>query len=117
MIGMLMKWITLGIELAGIAIIVLGAVISFLWFIAGLLKKKGDVNCYHEFRANLGRSILLGLEFLVAADIISTVAIEPTLNSVAVLGVVVLIRTFLSFALEIEIEGSLPWRRAEKMGK
>lgn len=59
----------------------------------------------------MGRSILLGLEFLVAADIINTVAVDPTLESLVVLGGIVLIRTFLSFALEVEIEGRLPWRR------
>ena len=59
-----------------------------------------------------GRSILLGLEFLVAADIIRTVALQPSLQNVAVLGLIVLIRTFLSFSLEVEIDGRWPWRRA-----
>jgi uncharacterized membrane protein len=59
-----------------------------------------------------GRSILLGLEFLVAADIIRTVAVQPSLQNVAVLGLIVLIRTFLSFSLEVEIDGRWPWRRA-----
>jgi hypothetical protein len=59
-----------------------------------------------------GRSILLGLEFLVAADIIRTVAVQPSLENVAVLGLIVLIRTFLSFSLEVEIDGRWPWRRA-----
>ncbi len=58
-----------------------------------------------------GRTILLGLEFLVAADIIRTVAVEPSLENVAVLGLIVLIRTFLSFSPEVEIDGSLSWRR------
>ena len=62
-------------------------------------------------RSDLGRAILLGLEFLVAADIINTVAIEPTLESIAVLAAIVLVRTFLSFALEAEIEGHWPWQR------
>jgi uncharacterized membrane protein len=63
------------------------------------------------FRSNLGRAILLGLEFLVAADIINTVAVTPTLLSVAVLAGIVIIRTFLSFSLEVEIEGRWPWDR------
>jgi uncharacterized membrane protein len=63
------------------------------------------------FRTDLGRSILLGLEFLVAADIIATVALKPTLESLAVLAGIVLIRTFLSFSLEVEIEGRWPWQR------
>lgn len=68
---------------------------------------------FHALRSNLGRAILLGLELLVAADIINTVAVEPTVQSVLVLAGIVIIRTFLSFSLEIEIEGKLPWRRAE----
>ena len=63
------------------------------------------------FRSNLGRSILLGLEFLVAADIINTVAVEPTIQSLIVLAGIVLIRTFLSFSLEVEIEGRWPWQK------
>jgi uncharacterized membrane protein len=66
---------------------------------------------FQRYRADVGRSILLGLEFLVAADIINTVAIDPSLESLAVLAGIVLIRTFLSFALEVEIEGQLPWQR------
>ena len=62
-------------------------------------------------RSNFGRSILLGLEFLIAADIINTVAVRPTLQSVIVLGAIVLIRTFLSFSLELEIDGRWPWQR------
>lgn len=63
------------------------------------------------FRSNLGRSILLGLEFLVAADIINTVAVEPSVQSLIVLAGIVLIRTFLSFSLEVEITGRWPWQR------
>ncbi len=66
---------------------------------------------YECFRADLGRGILLGLEFLVAADIIGTVAVTPTFESLGVLAAIVLIRTFLSFSLEVEIEGRWPWRR------
>jgi uncharacterized membrane protein len=66
------------------------------------------------FRRMLGRAILTGLELLVAADIIRTVAIDPTLESVAVLGVIVLIRTFLSFSLEVEIDGRWPWQKKAK---
>jgi uncharacterized membrane protein len=67
---------------------------------------------YRVVRTVFGRSILLGLEFLVAADIIRTVAVQPSLQNVAVLGLIVLIRTFLSFSLEVEIDGRWPWRRA-----
>ena len=67
---------------------------------------------YRLFRQQLGRSILLGLELLVAADIIRTVAVTPTLSSVSVLALIVLIRTFLSFSLELEITGRWPWQKA-----
>lgn len=98
------------IELIGIAVLLIGGLIASLtflreWWSAGL----GD--SYQRYRANLGRAILLGLEILIAADIIGTVAVEPTFENLAVLGLIVLIRTFLSFALEIEISGRLPWRR------
>ena len=66
----------------------------------------------HQLKASLGKALLLGLEFLVAADIIRTVALEATLESVIVLGLLVLIRTFLSWALVVEIEGHWPWRQA-----
>jgi uncharacterized membrane protein len=68
-------------------------------------------DAYHELRADLGRAILLGLEFLVIADIIGTVAVEPTLQNLAVLAVIVAIRTLLSFALELEVSGKWPWQR------
>jgi uncharacterized membrane protein len=105
-------WIARLIEIAGIAIIVIGAVGSTAAYLRQRSAGLGDA-AYHNYRSNLGRAILLGLEFLVAADIIGTVAIEPSLNSLAVLAGIVLIRTFLSFSLEIEIEGRLPWRRGQ----
>lgn len=70
-----------------------------------------DEQAVGGFRSNLGEAILLGLEFLVAADIINTIAIEPTLQSLAVLAGIVIIRTFLSFSLEVEIKGRWPWQR------
>jgi len=99
------------VEIVGIAIILIGAGFALVRFAIGGRdgQKRDRVAC---FRLDLGRGILLGLEFLVAADIINTVAIEPTLNSVAVLAGIVLIRTFLSWSLEVEIEGRWPWQRA-----
>jgi uncharacterized membrane protein len=70
---------------------------------------------YDLFRRQLGRSILLGLEFLVAGDIINTVAVEPTIQNVLILGLIVLIRTFLSFALYVELEREIPWKKKEKL--
>ncbi len=101
------------IEYVGIAVIVAGAFGSLGLFGLRMLRRTADgETLVAGFRSNLGRSILLGLEFLVAADIINTVAIEPTLDSLAVLAGIVLIRTFLSFSLEGEIEGRWPWQQA-----
>ena len=94
------------------AIIVVGAMIATVAFLRGG-PVAGWAKAYRRYRADLGRGILLGLELLVAADIIGTVAVTPSLRSLAVLGLIVLIRTFLSFSLEVEIEGRLPRRVAE----
>jgi uncharacterized membrane protein len=96
------------IDATGVAVIVGGALVA-----ASLTLTKRGVpgSRYEDFRRQLGRSILLGLEFLVAADIIRTVAITPTPQSVAVLGGIVLIRTFLSFSLQLEMTGAWPWQR------
>jgi uncharacterized membrane protein len=86
---------------------------GFVWTLFHAFRRHGGGRFaeYRSVRRGLGRSILLGLEILVAADIIRTVAIEPTLESVAVLGGIVLIRTFLSFSLEVELNGAFPWMR------
>jgi len=96
------------IDAAGVATITLATLSASIRFLATLVRKEDG---YQRFRQDLGRGILLGLEFLVAGDIIRTVAVEPTLESVAVLGLVVLIRSFLSLALEVELQGTFPWRR------
>ena len=95
------------IDGAGVAAIVAGVVAAILVAIVRFRRQEPDV--YTQFRQWLGRSILLGLELLVAADIIRTVAAKPTLTNVAVLAAIVLIRTFLSFSLELEITGRWPW--------
>lgn len=97
------------IDASGVIAIVLGAIIASLYALVRLVRK--DPGVYRSYRSFLGRSILLGLELLVAADIIRTVAITPTLASVAVLAAIVLIRTFLSFSLELEITGRWPWQK------
>ena len=99
------------VEIAGVAIIVTGSFGSLAVFLAGIVRGADREALVGAFRSSLGRSILLGLEFLVAADIINTVGVEPTLASLAVLAGIVLIRTFLSFSLEVEIEGRWPWQR------
>ena len=102
--------VTRGIEIVGTAIIVIGAASALVRFMLLTLRRPAGEDAVAGFRSELGRAILLGLEFLVAADIINTVAVEPTLGSLAVLGGIVLIRTFLSFSLEVEIEGRWPWQ-------
>lgn len=99
------------VELSGIAIIALGAFGTLALFAKRFAVGADRDEAVADFRSSLGRAILLGLEFLVAADIINTVAVEPTLLSVAVLAGIILIRTFLSFSLEVEIEGRWPWDR------
>ncbi len=101
------------IELVGIAIIAAGAVINLAFFARRSFDASERGEALATLRSNFGRSILLGLEFLIAADIINTVAVTPTLQSVIVLGAIVLIRTFLSFSLELEIEGRWPWQRRD----
>ncbi|WP_197379105.1 DUF1622 domain-containing protein [Mycolicibacterium mengxianglii] len=100
------------IDGVGVAVIAIGALIA-AGFAVGRLRRK-DTETYSKFREQLGRSILLGLELLVAADIIRTVAITPTAQSVGVLAGIVLIRTFLSWSLELEITGRWPWQKKAK---
>jgi uncharacterized membrane protein len=110
-------WIELAgriIDAAGVAVVLVGAIAAAVFAVQRAVRRTGPV--YRPFRRFLGRSILLGLELLVAADIVRTVAVTPTLQSVAVLAGIVLIRTFLSFSLEVEIEGVPPWRRALTSG-
>lgn len=103
-------WIAHALELAGVAVILAGVLWAALRGGLRLLAEGPSEAAYSGVRADLGRGILIGLELLIAADIIGTVVIEPTLANLAVLGGIVLIRTFLSFALEAELRGHLPWR-------
>jgi uncharacterized membrane protein len=101
-----------GVDAAGITIILLGVMASSLQFLRRL---RGNIgSAYGLYRVGLERAILLGLEFLIAGDIIRTVATTPTLQSVGILGTIVVIRTFLSLALNLEVEGRLPWRSASE---
>lgn len=101
------------VEIVGTAIIVVGSFGALGIFLVRMATGAGSRDTLvAAFRSNLGRSILLGLEFLVAADIINTVAVEPTVQSLIVLAGIVLIRTFLSFSLEVEIEGRWPWQKS-----
>lgn len=107
-----MNDIARGVEVLGVATVVLGLAAALGGAGLKVLQGEGAEDVYSTVRTVFARSILLGLEFLVAADIIRTVAVQPSLENVAVLGLIVLIRTFLSFALEVEIEGRWPWKRA-----
>jgi len=105
----LMDWIGTAVDGIGVLLIVVGALIATWRFL--FRRQKGPTNSYSLYRQDLGRAILLGLEFLVAGDIIRTVVVSPTLDNVLVLGLIVLIRTFLSMALQLEVEGRWPWQR------
>ncbi len=96
------------IDAAGVAVIVIGAVVNT--GAAAVRLAHHETRTYRRFRQELGQTILLGLELLVAGDIIRTVAAVPTLTSVGVLAIIVLIRTFLSFSLEVELTGRWPWQ-------
>ncbi|MDB5671868.1 MAG: hypothetical protein JWO25_2827 [Alphaproteobacteria bacterium] len=102
------------LELAGVAIIIGGVMLAAGRFLWSGLRGAGWQAAYQACRSNLGRGILLGLELLVGADIISTITAPLTFESVALLGGIIAIRTFLSFSLETEIEGCWPWQRARK---
>ena len=99
------------VDLAGVAVIIVGAVLATLSTVRTLLRRTGKP-VYEPYRQQLGRCILLGLELLVAADIIRTVAVTPTFESLGVLALIVLIRTFLSYTLQLEVTGRLPWQQA-----
>jgi uncharacterized membrane protein len=99
------------IEMFAVAIIVIAIVHGTIRYLIRINQQVSDA--YQQLKAQLGKALLLGLEFLVAADIVRTVALEPNLQNVMILGLLVIIRTFLSWSLVVEIEGHWPWRKAE----
>jgi uncharacterized membrane protein len=105
----LMEIIGTAVDGVGVFIVAAGAVVATARLLVHRAHNTG--NYYSSFRQDIGRAILLGLEFLIAGDIIRTVVVAPTIQNVLVLGLIVLIRTFLSLSLQMEIEGRLPWRR------
>jgi uncharacterized membrane protein len=114
--GTIIEAVGEAVDVLGVVAIVVGAVYAIVDAALRGLRRVSPV--YTRFRRVLGRAILLGLEFLVAADIIKTVAVTPTFDSVVVLAIIVLIRTFLSWSLELEISGRWPWqKRAEPVGE
>ncbi|MBL0935183.1 MAG: DUF1622 domain-containing protein [Rhizobiaceae bacterium] len=107
----LLRFIALLVEVAAVATLVVGALAASAFFVHAVRRREGFEAAFHRYRVGIARSLLLAVELLVAADLIGTVVVEPTIDNLAVLGFIVLIRTFLSFSLEVEIEGRLPWRR------
>lgn len=101
-------------DLAGVSVLLIGALIALFRCAVALRQRQATTRVYQTLRQDLARAILLGLEFLVAADIIRSVALEPTFESVGVLGLLVLVRTFLSWSLEVESTGAWPWQRARR---
>jgi uncharacterized membrane protein len=99
------------IEATGVLVVIIGSIISSYNFVRGSRALAEGV-AYSNYRRQLGRSIILGLEFLIAGDIVRTVVVENTLESIAILGLIVLIRTFLSITLHLEVEGRWPWQPA-----
>ncbi len=98
-----------GFQVVGIAVLVIGALLAFVLYLKAS-RRRDTPTAYSDLRRDLGKAILVGLELLVAADIISSVAINPTFATVGVLGLIVLIRTFLSWSLEVEVNGRWPWQ-------
>lgn len=105
--------VTYAVEGFGVAIIVAGSLFATVRFLLHWQTTSPETK-YQEYRRVVGRSIILGLEFLIAGDVIRTVIVSHTMSSVAVLAVMVVIRAFLSFTLSIEVEGRLPWQKATR---
>ncbi len=104
------------IDIVGVVVIATGALIGVVRFLRDLSRQVQIVDAYGRLRTFLGRSLLLGLEFLVAGDVIKTVAVEPTLDSVVVLAIIVLVRTVLSLSIDVEVDGRWPWQAAQQEG-
>jgi uncharacterized membrane protein len=111
-----MNHVAEGFEVLGAAVLIVGVIWSFIIAATALRRSRSPAKSYLVLRQTFGGTLLLGLEILVAADLVRTVAVAPTVDNVLVLGLIVVIRTFLSFSLETEIEGVLPWRRATASG-
>jgi uncharacterized membrane protein len=107
-----MEDVVQGFEVVGVAVLAIGSVVALVN--ASLPLVRGRRFAYQRARQNVGRAVLLGLEVLIIADIVETITIEPTTESALVLATIVLVRTFLSFSLEIELEGAVPWRRQQR---
>ena len=111
-----MEQVVRGFEVAGVAILVVGSLVALVSAAAALRRGDGRA-AYQRARQDVGRAILLGLEVLIIADIVLTITVDRTFDSALTLGLIVLVRTFLSFSLEVELEGVPPWRRGSSGGR
>ena len=110
-------WIELSatvIEALAVAIICSAVLVGTIVYAAEILSRRANEGSYTNFRRRIGRALLLGLEILVAADVIRTVALEPSLQNILILGLLIVIRTFLSWSLILEVEGRWPWQPAKR---
>lgn len=116
---MYQKWVALGADtIEAIAVVLIVGYIVFAtlsWLGHALLQRRFRIGHYDGFRAALGRALLLGLEILVAADIVRTAALDPGLRNFEALGVLVAVRTFLSWSIVVEVEGRWPWQRRDQV--
>jgi uncharacterized membrane protein len=106
----LMRRVVQGFEIIGVVTLAVGSVVAIVRYMLALSRGQRE-GAFQAVRRGVGRAILLGLEILIIADIVRTITIATTLESAITLGIIVLVRTFLSFSLEIELEGVVPWRR------
>jgi len=109
-----MEEVARGFEAVGVAIIVIGGVVAL---VAGVKDFRNASKFFVDVRRDFGKPLILGLEILVAADIVKTITVDPSFESVAVLGILVAVRIALSFSLDIEVDGMVPWRRVETVAK
>jgi uncharacterized membrane protein len=105
-----MEHVVHAFEVVGVAILAIGTIVALAGAVVAVMRGQ-RLEAYEKARREIGRAILLGLEVLIIADIVLTITIDPTLESALALGLIVLVRTFLSFSLEIELDGVVPWRK------
>lgn len=106
------EWMTTAIELLAIAIVFVAIVFASIQYLVTRIGRHSADDAYRGYRVTLGKALLVGLEILVATDVVRTVALEPSFENVAILGLLVVIRTFLGWSLTVEIEGRWPWQQA-----
>jgi len=111
-----MEHVVQAFEVVGVVILAIGSIIAILG--AAVAVMRGErLEAYERARRDIGRAILLGLEVLIIADIVQTITIDPTLESALALALIVLVRTFLSFSIEVELDGVVPWRRSRQISE